>query len=76
MKHSRQIEKNRMNKSAELGNLLLSDPLLSSLSSVSMSDHQGLLITTAMRGTDSTEFKDLGLTRRHVEAIVNFFGAA
>ena len=65
-----------MNKSAELGNQLLSDPLLSSLSSVSVSDHQGLLITTAMRGTDSTEFIDLGLTRNHVEAIVNFFGAA
>jgi len=37
---------------------------------------QGLLITTAMRGTNSTEFTDLGLTRRHVEAIVTFFGAA
>ena len=35
--------------------------------------NQGMLITTAMRGTDFTDFADLGLTRAHVEQIVHFF---
>merc|ERR1711971_1272853 len=36
-------------------------------------ESQGLLITTAMRGTDFTDFEDLGLTRAHVQQTVNFF---
>jgi len=34
---------------------------------------QGMLITTVMRGTDFTDFQDLGLTRAHVEQVVHFF---